>query len=91
MNLVEPGPQIVANLQEWAAQLIDPLQSVAVASIGIFGNILILVILSIYIALDREDILAFVYRLVPPAFVPAGTRPPGERRPGRSAASSAAS
>ena len=27
-------------------------------------------ILSIYIALDREDILAFIYRLVPPSLVP---------------------
>ena len=35
-----------------------------------FGNVLLLVILSIYIALDREDILAFLFRLVPPAFVP---------------------
>ena len=41
-----------------------------VASIGIFGNILILTILSIYIAIDRDDIAAFLYRLVPPAFVP---------------------
>ena len=58
------------NLQAWAQELIDPLRSVAVASFGIFGNVLILVILSIYIALDREDILAFIYRLVPPSLVP---------------------
>jgi AI-2E family transporter len=36
----------------------------------VFGNVLLLVILSIYIALDREDILAFLFRLVPPAYVP---------------------
>lgn len=70
VNLVAQAPQIVANLQDLATQLIDPLQSIAVASIGIFGNILILTILSIYIAIDREDISAFLYRLVPPAFVP---------------------
>jgi predicted PurR-regulated permease PerM len=70
VDLVTQAPKIVANLQDWALQLVDPLQSVAVASIGIFGNILILVILSIYIAIDREDILAFGYRLVPPAYVP---------------------
>ena len=70
VNLEEWAPEIVANLQAWAVTLVDPLQSVAVASIGIFGNILILVILSIYIALDREDITAFLYRLVPPAYVP---------------------
>jgi predicted PurR-regulated permease PerM len=70
VDLATQAPKIVANLQDWALQLVDPLQSVAVASIGIFGNVLILVILSIYIALDREDILAFGYRLVPPAYVP---------------------
>jgi predicted PurR-regulated permease PerM len=70
VNLEEQAPEIVANVQAWALTLVNPLQSVAVASIGIFGNILILVILSIYIALDREDITAFLYRLVPPAFVP---------------------
>jgi predicted PurR-regulated permease PerM len=70
VNLVSQAPQIVANLKEFADQLVAPLQSIAVASIGIFGNILILVILSIYIAIDREDISAFLYRLVPPAFVP---------------------
>ena len=41
----------------------------AVASIGVFGNILMLVILSIYIAVDRDEIIAFLYRLVPPGYV----------------------
>ena len=70
VRLVDQAPQIVANLKDFAGQLVDPLQKIAVASIGIFGNILILVILSIYIAIDREDISAFLYRLVPPAYVP---------------------
>ncbi len=70
VDLAGQAPIIVTNLQEWAVELVGPLQSVAVASIGIFGNILITVILSIYIALDRDGILAFVYRLVPPSLVP---------------------
>jgi predicted PurR-regulated permease PerM len=37
----------------------------------VFGNILILVILSVYIAVDRDPILAFLYRLVPPSLAPA--------------------
>src|SRR3954453_22736178 len=70
VDLVGQAPTIVANLREWAGQLTGPLQSLAVASIGVFGNVLLLVILSIYIAVDREDILAFLYRLVPPSLVP---------------------
>jgi predicted PurR-regulated permease PerM len=69
VDLVNQAPVIVENLQQWALELVGPLQSLAVASIGIFGNILILVILSIYIAVDREAITAFLYRLVPPGFV----------------------
>ncbi len=68
VDLVSQGPVIVSNLQSLAGQLVGPLQSLAVASIGVLGNILILVILSVYIAVDREAISAFLYRLVPPAY-----------------------
>jgi predicted PurR-regulated permease PerM len=70
VDLVGQGPQIAENLREFANQLVEPLQSLAVASVGVLGNLLIAVILSIYIALDREDISAFIYRLVPPSLVP---------------------
>jgi predicted PurR-regulated permease PerM len=69
VNLVGQAPVIVQNLQQWAGELVGPLQSFAVASIGIFGNVLILVILSIYVAVDRQAITAFLYRLVPPGYV----------------------
>jgi predicted PurR-regulated permease PerM len=67
VNLVDQAPVIIQNLQAWAGELAGPVQSLAVASIGVLGNILIVVILSIYIAVDREDALAFVYRLIPPS------------------------
>src|SRR5450759_2707377 len=67
VDLVGQAPVIVANLERWAGELVGPLQSMAFASIGVFGNILILVILSFYIAVDREAIMAFLYRLVPPS------------------------
>jgi predicted PurR-regulated permease PerM len=70
VDLVSQAPVIVDNLQRWAGELVGPLQSLAFASIGVFGNILILVILSVYIAVDRDAILAFLFRVVPPAFAP---------------------
>jgi len=66
VNLVDQTDAIWKNLQDWAGQLTGPLQEVAVASIGVIGNILIVTILSVYLVVDREDALAFVYRLVPP-------------------------
>ncbi|MFL5757092.1 MAG: AI-2E family transporter [Chloroflexota bacterium] len=68
VDLVSQAPVIVANLQRYGVELVGPLQSLAVASIGVIGNLLILVMVSIYIALDRASILAFLYRLVPPSF-----------------------
>ena len=67
VNLVQQAPVIVQNLQQWAGELVGPVQQLAVASIGVLGNILIVVILSLYIAVDREDALAFIYRLIPPS------------------------
>jgi predicted PurR-regulated permease PerM len=69
VDLVSQAPTVVANLQDLAGEAVGPLQSVALASIGVFGNILLLVILSIYIAIDRDEIIAFLYRLVPPGYV----------------------
>ncbi len=69
VDLVGQAPTIVTNLQDVAGELVGPLQSVAFASIGVFGNVLLLVILSIYIAIDRDEIVAFLYRLVPPGYV----------------------
>jgi predicted PurR-regulated permease PerM len=51
-----------------ASDILALLQSVAVASLGIAGNALIVFMLSIYIAVDRDHIVSFLYRLVPPRF-----------------------
>jgi predicted PurR-regulated permease PerM len=66
VDLVSQTPVIMDNLSTWASQLVGPLQQFAIASIGVLGNILIIVILSVYMAADRDKALAFVYRLVPP-------------------------
>ncbi len=68
VELSDQAPGMVANLQQLAGQLVGPLQSIAFASIGVFGSILIIVILSVYIAVDRSAIAAFLFRLVPPTF-----------------------
>jgi len=67
VDLVSQAPAMWKTLQDWAGQLVGPLQEVAVASIGVIGNILIVTILSVYLVIDRNDALAFVYRLVPPS------------------------
>jgi predicted PurR-regulated permease PerM len=68
VDLVSQVPDVIAGLAAGANELIGPLQQLAVASLGVFGSILMVVILSIYIAIDRQDIGAFILRLVPPSF-----------------------
>ena len=58
---------LVNNIDQVAGALIAPLQSIAVASIGAVGTGLIVFFLSIYMVVDRDAILAFLLRLVPPS------------------------
>jgi predicted PurR-regulated permease PerM len=59
--------QMLQSLQDSATAIVGPLQSIAVASIGAMGTVLIVTILSVYIVLDQERIQAFLNRMVPPA------------------------
>jgi predicted PurR-regulated permease PerM len=56
------------NLQSYAVQLAGPVQQLAVASLGAMGNLLIVLILSLYMVADSEAILSFLFRVVPPAY-----------------------
>ena len=80
---------VLDNLDDIAATLIEPLQSIAVASLGAVGTTLIIFFLSIYMVIDRDQILAFLFRLVPPA-TPRRRGCCRPRRPARSAGSCAA-
>ena len=68
IDLAAQGLAILDNVDVIAAQLIVPLQSIAVASVGAIGTMLIVFILSIYMVIDRDAILAFIFRLVPPSY-----------------------
>jgi predicted PurR-regulated permease PerM len=53
------------NISGYAAQLVQPLQQLAVASLGAIGNLLLVVVLSLYMVADRDRIQAFTFWLVP--------------------------
>ena len=56
------------NLSNYAVALAGPVQQLAVASLGAIGNLLIVFILSLYMVVDRDDILSFLFRVVPPGY-----------------------
>ncbi|HTC85709.1 MAG TPA: AI-2E family transporter, partial [Candidatus Acidoferrum sp.] len=68
VDLVTQAEAFLTNLNEYAAQLVGPLQQLAVASLGAIGSLLLVLILSLYMVADRDHILSFLFRLVPPSY-----------------------
>lgn len=68
IDLATQANVFLANVNTYASQLVGPLQDLAIASLGALGNLLIVVILSLYMVADRDRILSFMFRLVPRGF-----------------------
>jgi predicted PurR-regulated permease PerM len=68
INLTEQANIFLNNLNRYAEQLAGPLQQLAVASLGALGNLVLVLVMSLYIVIDRDRILFFFFRVVPPAF-----------------------
>jgi len=68
VDLVTQANDALANLDQLAGALVGPLQQIAVASLGAIGTMLIVFFLSIYMVVDRDQIVSFLFRLVPPAY-----------------------
>jgi predicted PurR-regulated permease PerM len=70
VDLKAVADEAVVSLQKFAGTLVTPLTSLALASLGVLGNLLIVVFLSVFIVIDKDKILAFVNRLIPPRWSP---------------------
>lgn len=68
VNVVSSLQDLLHQAQGFSLDLVGPLQQLAVAGLGVMGNLLIIVILSLYIAVDRPRITSFLMRLVPPRY-----------------------
>jgi predicted PurR-regulated permease PerM len=65
VDIVAQANTFLDNLNSYASQLVGPLQSLAVACVGAIGNLLLVIVLSLYMVADRERLLAFMFRMVP--------------------------
>ena len=65
VDLVTTARGLLAGLGTISGDLLTPLSAVALASLGVFGNLLLILFLSLYMVIDRDRILAFLVRLVP--------------------------
>jgi predicted PurR-regulated permease PerM len=68
VDLAGRAQELLTNLAAYADRLVGPLQEIAVASLGTIGNLLLVFILSLYLVADRDAIMAFLFRLVPPGW-----------------------
>jgi predicted PurR-regulated permease PerM len=66
IDLLGQAQIFVANLSTYGALAVGPLQQLASASLGVIGNLLIVFVLSLYMVVDSERIVSFLFRLVPP-------------------------
>ena len=68
IHLIAQAEAGLGNLDQIAGALVEPLQAVAVASLSVVGTMLIVFFLSIYMVVDRDVVLAFLFRIVPPSY-----------------------
>ncbi len=68
IDLVPLGRSVLDSLNVYLLQLAGPLQQIAVASLGVVGNLVFIVVLSIYMAADSGRMTRFVDRIVPPGY-----------------------
>ena len=65
VDLVAQADDILAAAANYATQLVGPVQQLAVASLGAMGTLLLVLILSLYMVVDRDQISTFLFTLVP--------------------------
>ncbi len=68
IDVVAQANAFLDNLSSYAAQLSQPLQSLAVASLGALGSLLFVVVLSLYMVADRMRMVQFLFWLVPSGY-----------------------
>ena len=68
IDVVAAARDLLTNLGDLGDDLVQPLTDLALFSLGIVANLLIVVFLSLFIVLDKDRILAYVNRLVPPQY-----------------------
>jgi len=68
VDVVAAAQSLLGNLGDLGDKLVGPLTDLAIFSLGIVGNLLIVIFLSLFIVLDQERIVAYINRLVPPRY-----------------------
>jgi predicted PurR-regulated permease PerM len=68
IDLLSGAQSLLQAAGSFGGNLVRPLTDLALASLSIFGNLALVLIFSLYIVQDRDRMLDFVARLVPPRY-----------------------
>lgn len=66
VDLVAAAQSALTGLGGLGGDLVSPLTDLALASLGAIGNLLLIVFLSLFILMDKDSMVAFMNRLIPP-------------------------
>jgi predicted PurR-regulated permease PerM len=66
VNLNDLANQGLDALVSFSGTLVKPLTDLAIASLGMLGNLVMVVFVSLFIVIDKDRMIAFANRLVPP-------------------------
>jgi predicted PurR-regulated permease PerM len=68
IDVLKIAQDLLNNLGDLGDKLVQPLTDLAIFSLGIVGNLFIVIFLSLFILFDQDRILAYINRLVPPRY-----------------------
>src|SRR5918992_203469 len=68
VDLLSSAQTALQGLGSVGGDLLKPLGDLALASLGIFGSLLLVIFLSLFIVIDKDRMVAFANRLVPPRY-----------------------
>ncbi len=69
IDLEATAQAILAAAGNLGGTIVQPLTDIALASIGVLGNLILVLIFSLYIVVDRDNMLDFSQRLVPERYI----------------------
>ncbi len=70
VDLELAAAQALDEIAASSGQFVGPLQDLALASLGMLGNLMFMIFLSLFIVIDKDRMLAFINRITPPRFAP---------------------
>src|SRR3990170_753460 len=68
LDLLSSARTVLDAAASFGGTLVGPLTDLALASLSIVGNLVLVLVFSLYIVMDRDRMLDFVGRLVPPRY-----------------------